>query len=375
MPTTLSPIRNSSNEVSARLLHEQIREQLRLRCRVQSADTALPAIRELSRTLGVNASTVTRSLKDLEEEGLIRVVPRKGIFVNSPPPATFELLSISSHTQDLGPVAQRFFRGMHLKADGKDLIEAKSIISPPTPNPGKYLQELQQRRVAGIGVTGHDYGVFPKLFDEAQFIYELAKRLPLVLVGKPHRYLEIECVYCDPRPQIRQWLERCYDDGLRRFGYLTTISDTRHFRERSEEFRQFLLDFGLRLDPRYVPVVTPLESEAATQTEKVHCVLEATPRVEAVIASSPQQAYSLVLEAHRKGIEPGRDLKILCFGGSLEEVQAVAPYVTVVLTEEVEVGRQAMRRLMEMAQGRLGEENLIWQVPAQLLEGGAMVVG
>lgn len=355
------------DEQDNRLLHEQVREQLRIQCKAQGADTALPAIRELSRLLGVNAATVTRSLRDLEEEGLVTVVPRKGIFINTAPPVTVELLGISSKGEQLGPVSQRFFSGMHDVA-GRDFVQSKTIMSAPLPDPDRYVQDLQLRRIAGVAVSGHDYCKFPQAFDEASFILELSRRVPLVLVGKPHRYLEMDCVYCDPRAQMRQWLNKCYEGGIRRFGYITSISDTFHFRERKEEFRQFLLDNSLHLNPEYVPEVNREDTDQAIEREKVRRVIEANPPVEAVVTSSTSHAAGLIIEAQRKGRVPGKDLKILSLRAGAEDAH-VTPYADLILVQEEEVGRAAMQFLVQKirAEQRVTEPQVV-RLPGILME-------
>jgi DNA-binding LacI/PurR family transcriptional regulator len=59
--------------------------------------------------------------------------------------------------------------------------------------------------------------------------------------------------------------------------------------------------------------------------EKVEMLLGAETCPEVVVANSPEIAYEFVLAAHRRGLEPDRDVQVLCFAGAEQEVQVIAP--------------------------------------------------
>ena len=353
-----------------RPLHERVREQLRERCLAQGPDTALPPVRELRELLGVKQNTVTRAIRDLETSGLIRIVPRKGVFVIGGTEATVELLFIN-HEEGWRSVPQRFLNGMQQALQPNERVTGTTLVAPPYPDAEMYSHQLQLRSTRAVAVTNYDYRAYPDSLHETKFIYDLAARLPVVLLGKPHRFLELDCVYCDTRPQLRAWLQECYERGVRRFGYLSNVTETAqytmHYRERVGEFREFLLDYGLQLSANSDLTVPHLRQGGVTELEKVVRLLEADPPVEAVFASSPEIATTLVLEAYRHGRVPGRDLHVLCIADAISEVEAIRPYSTTILLQDETVGREAWRFIEERLQGRGPSEPHVHRVPATLL--------
>lgn len=348
-------------------LYEQVREHLREHCLAQGPNTALSPVRELCELLGVNQSTVTRALRDLEADGLLRIIPRKGTFVASAPEAMVELLTMLAVEGNIGPVGQHFLAGMQQVYQGSETLSATSFVTPPFPDPDRYAQLLRLRQVAALVIGGFEYRDFPIVLDEANFIYALSKRVPVVLVGKPHSFLELDCVYCDARPQIREWLERQYANGARSFGYITSRSSVSIYRERYEEFRQFLLDHALGWNRDYIPAGDYSEWITMDSRAKLMKLIKSDPLPDAVIVHTADDAYTLVLEANRRGVEPGRDIQILCFAGAGDQLQAIAPYVTVIVIQEEETGRRAMQRIQERLSGAAEPEPQILRFPAKFL--------
>jgi DNA-binding LacI/PurR family transcriptional regulator/DNA-binding transcriptional regulator YhcF (GntR family) len=324
----------SFEKTKERPLHEQVRDHLREHCSRAQPDTALPTLRRMSDALGVNHITISRALRDLEAEGLLRVVPGKGTFVTKAGAGNrgIEMLTIHTPFQDLLDTSRHMFQGMQ-NAVGEDIKLSGSILSmPPVPKAQTFLQTAKARHIDGVVIFGFGYLEHPDSFLEAQFIYEVSEQMPVVLVGKEHRFLELDSVYCDPLPLMLSYLEECYDAGKRNFKYVGGFDLPPHLQVRRTVFLEFLLSRGL-------PWIKP------STNNEIGDILDAEPEV--IIVSNPYSAHQLVIEAQQRGIKLGTDLQILCFAGSPEQVGAIAPYITVILLEEEEVGRCAIDRLRE----------------------------
>jgi DNA-binding LacI/PurR family transcriptional regulator/DNA-binding transcriptional regulator YhcF (GntR family) len=341
-----------------RPLHEQVREHLRQQCLTMQPDVALPTLRQMSETLGVNHITISRALRDLEAEGLLRVVPGKGTFVAKTEASSRSLEMVTLHTpfQDLLDTSRHTFKGMQDGLQEGFSLFGSTLLMPPVPKAEVFLQGAKARSISALAIFGFGYLAYPESFLETQFIYELAEQMPVVLVGKEHPLLKLDCIYCDPAPQMRTFLQECFESGLRGFEYLGANDEQHHLRHRLSAFKEFLLLHGL-------PWQHPVSNE--DPTDEIRQLLDKNPRV--IVVSNPYSAHQLVVESQQRGLQLGRDLHILCFAGSLEQVRAIAPYVNVVLLEEQEVGRCVVNRLQNRLAGTDKPAPLSRRIPGKLL--------
>ena len=81
------PGRFTIDRTSPLPVYVQLAEQIRLLVRrgALSAGDPLPTVRELAVSLGINANTVTRVYRDLQQEGLLRLERGLGTFVQRQP--------------------------------------------------------------------------------------------------------------------------------------------------------------------------------------------------------------------------------------------------------------------------------------------------
>ncbi len=66
-------------------IYEQIRSQITLFIEkgILQADDKLPSVRSLANDLGINPNTVQKAYSQLEEDGLIYTLNKKGVFVKA----------------------------------------------------------------------------------------------------------------------------------------------------------------------------------------------------------------------------------------------------------------------------------------------------
>ena len=342
-------------------LHEQVREHLREHYLNLSPDVALPTLRQMSETLGVNHITISRALRDLESEGLVRVIPGKGAFVNKVEIAnrSIELLTLCTRIGGLVETSLHTFNGMQERLQTGYSLNLNTLALPPVPRAEVWLQAARARQTDALAIFDFEYLPYPDSFLEAQFIHELAEQMPVVLVGKEHNLLKLDCVYCDPAPQMRTYLEECFQAGARTFGYVGVNYAHHHLRHRVEAFQEFLLCHGLTWQK-------PLKG--TDPASEIQHIVETKPEV--VVASDPWNAQHLVVEAQQNGRQVGVDLQVLCFAGSLDQVRAIKPYVSVVLLEEEEVGRCIVNRLHNRLSGIDKPAPLTRRIPGKLVRQG-----
>lgn len=66
-------------------IYEQIRDQILryIKLGVLKADDKLPSVRQLAVELGINPNTVQKAYQELENQGYIYTLPKKGAFVSN----------------------------------------------------------------------------------------------------------------------------------------------------------------------------------------------------------------------------------------------------------------------------------------------------
>ena len=132
-------------------------------------------------------------------------------------------------------------------------------------------------------------------------------------------------------------------------------------KERFDTFRDFLLDRGIAWDRAYIPTDVASNSDAAAR------LLEGTTPPDVVIAATLSRAYSLILAAQARGLEPGKDLDVLCFSSSSDEARSIAPYATIALQDEEGVGRAAMTRIKQVLKETPAQTPTTIRIPAKFM--------
>lgn len=357
----MSATGSSFEKTKKRPLHEQVREHLRAQCLAARPDVTLPTLRQLSESLGVNHITISRALRDLEAEGLVRVVPGRGTFVTKVESAnrSIEMVTLCTQVGGLLETSLHTFKGMQERVQSGYSLYLTTLSMPPVPKSEVFLQKARERNTDALAIFDFEYLPYPDSFLETQLIHELAEQMPVVLVGKEHNSLKLDCIYCDPAPQMQTFLEECYENGARRFGYIGINAVHHHLRHRLTAFQQFLLSHSLFWQK---------PADSLDTTTEIQQLLDSKPEV--VVVSDPWIAHRLVIEAQQRGLQLGDELQILCFAGSLQQVQAIVPYVSIILLEEEEVGRCVANRLHNRLVGTDKPPPLTRRIPGKLLRQG-----
>lgn len=352
-------------------LYKRVTDQLREQC-FASAGEMLPSLRQLSQTLDVNHATISRALRDLEQEGVVEIVPRKGTFsVSRPRPLALsqvnvELVVFVNELANLLDVALLIAEGMNresqrLQSGGMSPLVSRSLLtSGSLPEAERFVAELKSRGTTGVVCLGYGFLEGEAAREEADFIGQVAQKIPVVLAGSSHPTLDLNCVYGDPHQQMQQFLDRCHNQGLRHFEYLGDRGNNSLQRQRCQDFQSFLAEKGLSWEWGSLKMQdTPELAEHLRD-------LPVLPQV--VVATNVRRALTLALEAQRRGLKLPEDLQILCFASLLEHAQPLLPYASVVLLDEPQVGVRAMQLLQKMGAANESQPSTK-RVPAHFISG------
>jgi DNA-binding LacI/PurR family transcriptional regulator len=349
-------------------LYKKVTNQLREQC-FASAGEMLPPLRQLSQMLDVNHATVSRALRDLEQEGLVEIVPRKGIFSVSQAKNSenIEMVVLVSEHSNLLDVALRIAGGMQsatrkISATKGKVTTNRSVLAlPPFPEVERFVGELKSRGTTGIVCLGFGFFEGDLAAQEEEFLSQVAQRIPVVLAGSSHPNLALDCVYGDPREQMQEFLEDCYSKGLRRFEYIGEHDDNLLQLERRECFAHFMEQNSLSWE--WNALKTQDTSELASH-------LNALPDFpEVVVATNVRRALTVALEAQRRGLRLPDELHILCFASLLEHAQPLLPYASVIMMDEPEVGVRAVQLLQGKTTLEDNGEPVVERVPAYFISG------
>lgn len=349
-------------------LYRKVSGQLREQC-LAAGGEMLPSLRQLSQDLEVNHATVSRALRELESEGIVEIVPRKGIFSIARPPldANIELVVLVNEKANLLDVAQRMSRGIgrecrEWSAPQKPIKMARSLLAENAlPTVEKWVEEARARGTVGAIFLGYGYLEGEGAQRETEFIAGVARKMPTVLVGSPHQTLDLNSVYGAPNAQMREFLEHCYQNGARSFEYLGAQEDDLLQIKRRQAFVEFLEAHDLSWQ------WNDLRKHQGLQLEAELRALTALPEV--VVATNLYRAFTITLEAQRRGLQLPSQMDILSFASIAEDAQPLVQYNSVLLLDEPEVGARAARILRDLIEKGSGAKQRTELVPAQFISG------
>ena len=349
-------------------LYRKVSGQLREQC-LAAGGEMLPSLRQLSQDLEVNHATVSRALRDLEREGLVEIVPRKGIFSIARPPQSdnIEFVVLVNDKANLIDVSMRMSRGIESECrgwktkHGAATMTRSLLAENALPSAESWVETARARGTVGVIFLGYGYLDGELGQSEDDFIAGVARKMPVVLAGSPHRTLDLDCVYGDPNAQMREFLEHCYSHGARRFEYLGDMGDNPLQQERRGAFVNFLDEHDL------IWRWSGLREHQGAQLEAELRALSDWPEV--IVATNLSRAFTITLEAQRRGLQLPADVDILSFASVLQDAQPLLSYNSVVLLDEPEVGARAVRLLRHRVASGSAEKAHIEAVPATFCSG------
>ncbi len=349
-------------------LYRRVSGQLREQC-LAAGGEMLPSLRQLSQDLEVNHATISRALRDLEREGLVEIVPRKGIFSIKRPPQSdnIEFVVLVNDKANLIDVSMRMARGIESECNGWQTkygaatVTRSLLAQSALPSAQSWIEAARARGTVGVIFLGYGYLNGEARRSEEAFIAGVARKMPVVLAGSPHQTLDLDCVYADPNAQMREFLKHCYERGARSFEYLGDLGDNPLQQQRRQAFAEFLDERALSW--RW----NGLRQHQGAQLESALRALPALPAV--VVATNLSRAFIITLEAQRRGLQLPAEVAVLSFASVLQDAQPLLSYNSVVLLDEPAVGARAVQLLRRRLQSGSGEKARIEAVPAAFCSG------
>ncbi|HVM72682.1 MAG TPA: LacI family DNA-binding transcriptional regulator [Anaerolineales bacterium] len=218
------------------------------------------------------------------------------------------------------------------------------LVNHPTDDHQQILNTLISRRVEGI------IWAIPEVGDNRKWIQtNHLDRLPPVVFLSMAARPGISVVSVDNRNGAKQAVRHLYEQGKRRIGIITGPMAWWEAQERYAGWQEAMQELGL--EACQALVVTSDDWSAVNGERGMRTLLDQSPDVDAVFASSDQIALGAMGIAHRLGRRLPQELAIVGFDNT-PEAAFFWPPLTTMYQQLIDVGRIAVQNLHEMIQAR-----------------------
>jgi len=199
---------------------------------------------------------------------------------------------------------------------------------------------VSRHRVEALAVVG---GKMP----ETELL-ALAKRVPLVVVGRLVRGLEDRCLRLDQVEGARTATRHLIDLGHRRIAHITGRITHQDSLDRIEGYRQALSEAGIESDPALIVEGDFEESSGFRATETL---FEKGVRFTAIFAAADLMAYGARLSLFRHELSVPEDVSLVGFDDQHLSSYAIPP-LTTVRQPRLEMGHAAATALLAALKGQ-----------------------
>jgi len=263
----------------------------------------LPPARELGDAFGVSFETARRSLKVLEQEGLLRAHPRHGFRVESAvanPTTHCPIAYVTSYNpalSDAQPVNWTINAAIQRAASQRDW----SALGAHGKNVAQLREQLEMARVWGI--------VLDSL--ETEFVADVLKLgLPTVMVNAWIEGLDVDVVLQDNYLGGFLAAKHLVESGAKRIAWINPIGRYCHSRERYAGAVAGLAACGQKFIPELV-IDTDEDVLNEQSAATIRALFKKSDRPDAAMIFWTDIYRDVTKLLHELGIGVGRDLKVV----------------------------------------------------------------
>lgn len=362
--TTMRRLSRSNGKVF-NILKETLKRQIEMGELVQGE--AIMAERRLASLFTISRESVRRGLKELIDEGYLKVVPAKGVFVDFRGTSKKSISGTSTLGYVFWGAADKvlhnpFFEGIIRGVDQE--VRDNGFHLMVATHPGNDLNLLppmvKDRKVDGILLEGAPLEAY----------LHIEKQVPVVVVANYTRSQGVQhersgdMVSADNIRTVIDLVHLLYDLGHRRVGFVSPPLDHSSFDERYEGYQLGLHRLGLPFEEKQV-IITQREPDEAS----IAPVLKSSDRPTGLICANDVTALSVYRAAKHVGLSIPEQLSVTGFD-DVESAANSKPPLTTVRISTVEMGRIAIRRLLEKIEHREHDE-ILTLVRGEIIQRGS----
>jgi LacI family transcriptional regulator len=305
-------------------------------------------INDIAQRAGVSISTVSRVLRgttpvsEAKRTAVLDAVAaldyQPNVFAQGL--ASGQSMAVGVLTQNFGSpfydtILQGVVRGLHesgyfpIFADGEWNMDREL----------EAIAAMMQRKIDGLIVLGGHV--------EAEVLSQYARQVPLVVVGRLLPQLEEQCLTIDNVQAAYTATHYLIELGHRRIAHIRGRADHPDADDRSEGYRQALLDAGIKLNPDLVAAGSFRRQSGVLAMD---ALLSRGLPFSAIFAANDQMAFGARLALHRRGIRVPDDVSLI----GLDDEPAAAymiPPLTTIRQPGVELGLETARNILARIKG------------------------
>ncbi|MBP5419753.1 MAG: LacI family DNA-binding transcriptional regulator [Bacteroidales bacterium] len=313
-------------------------------------------IKDIARTLGISASTVSRALKDHPDISAEtkRQVQQLASQVNYRP-NTLALGLRKSKTNTIGiiipEIVHHFFSSVISGIDDVAYNAGYNTMLCQT-NESEERERSSIQNMIDMRIDGFLISMSKNTTDYAHFINLVSNGIPVVFFDRVCDILPSHRVITDDFEGARTATRHLINQGCKRIAHLTSASSLTISRQRKEGYTTALREAGLQVNPEYIIAADSRETIIANSNK----LITIAPEIDGLFAINDSTAIAAIQILQRNGYNVPRDIKVIGFGdGPLTEI--VSPTLSTVEQKGYEMGAEAMRILIrQMESGVVSTE-------------------
>ncbi|WP_431044375.1 LacI family DNA-binding transcriptional regulator [Streptomyces sp. P1-3] len=313
----------------------------------------MASIKDVARHAGVSVATVSRVLNDnpsVRADTRDRVLAAVAGLGYRPNAVARSLRTDQTRTLGLviSDVLNPFFTELarsvedEARALGYSVIIGNADERPDLQD--HHVRTLLDRRIDGLLVSPTDGGS-PLMLDAAR------AGTPMVFVDRWIEGVDVPVVRTDGRAAVHDLVAHLHALGHRRLAIIAGPAATTTGRERVDAFRAALREFGLALPAEYIGQGDFKADSGRRATARF---LDLPEPPEAVFAADNLMALGAMDEIRARGLRVPDDVALAAFDDIVWFVHTDPP-ITAVAQPTGELGRAAVRALIDVVEGRPAE--------------------
>ncbi|MGW0759293.1 LacI family DNA-binding transcriptional regulator [Streptomyces sp. NPDC002814] len=312
----------------------------------------MASIKDVAAEAGVSVATVSRVLNDhpsVSAHARTRVLAAVETLDYRPNAVARSLRTDQTHTLGLviSDVMNPYFTELarsveeEARALGYSVIIGNADERPELQD--HHVRNLLDRRIDGLLVSPTDGG--------SPLMLDAARRTPMVFVDRWIPGVDVPVVRADGRAAVRDLVAHLHGLGHRRLAIIAGPAATTTGSERVEAFRQALAEYGIPLPAAYIGQ-GDFQAESGRRVTDGFLGLAEPPEV--VFAADNLMALGALDAVRARGLRVPRDIALAAFDDIRWFVHTDPP-ITAIAQPTGELGRAAVRALVDRIEGRPGE--------------------